>query len=287
MKSLFSNANIKSAAITTVFTILYALVIRLFLLPSEIITGGVTGLSLAIRHFTGFPVSPVLMILNLIFFVWGWLEFGTLFAANTLLSTVLYPAALAVFERWIRFTPTDDPLLCTVFSGIGIGFLLGMILRVGASTGGLDIPCLILNRRYGIPVSVCFYGTDILILLIQSLYSSPERILYGILQVMIYSFFLERVLLVGKARTQLMIISEKSEQIQEQILKEFDRGVTVFYGEGGFTRKETRILLSIVQKRELPQLERTILKTDPDCFLTILNVNEVNGRGFTRNKLYQ
>ncbi len=285
MNAKFSKP-VLSVFLTIAGTALYALTVRLFLLPSGLITGGATGLAILISHFSGLPVSIPLFFLNMLFLLWGNAELGRRFAAETLLSSLLYPGFLALMERMIIWYPTKDLLLCSLFAGLGTGFSIGLIMRAGASTGGMDIPPLVLNKRFGIPVSISIYGFDFFILLLQSFYTPAEQVLYGILLVLIYTLLLDKILLIGTSRTQLLIISRKHEEIRDLILHSFDRGVTVFYGEGGYTLTESRILLSILHNRELPKAEQLILKTDPECFMTVTRVNEVSGRGFTLHKLY-
>ena len=271
---------------TVAGTLVYALSVRLFLLPSGVITGGATGIAISISHFTGLPVSWLILLLNTGFLFWGLLELGRHFAARTVISSLLYPGALAIFERVIPGTPSSDLLLNTVFAGLGIGFSIGIVMRGGASTGGMDIPPLVLEKHFSFPVSVSVYVLDCLILLFQCFYNTAEIILYGILLLIIYTLVLDKVLLAGTSRTQIMIISRKQEAVRGMIFREFDRGVTVLYGEGGFTGEPSRVLLCISGNREFPKIERRIREEDRECFITATRVSEVTGRGFTLRKKY-
>ena len=133
---------------------LYSLTVALFLEPAGLITGGATGIALAIGRLTGLSVSGLLLFINLAMLVWGWVVLGRAFALNTLASSVLSPAFLALFEGMANGRVlTEDIFLCTVFAGLGIGVSLGIVIRSGASTGGLDIPPLVLNKWFKLPVS--------------------------------------------------------------------------------------------------------------------------------------
>lgn len=267
---------------------LYALTVKLFLLPSELVTGGTTGIALSVNHFFGLPISQVILYFNVIMLAVGFFILGKQFAATTLASTFLYPFALKVWDYLLKdFTFTDDLLLCTIFSGIGIGVALGMVIRAGASTGGMDIPPLVLHKFFKIPVSASLYAFDICILLPQMLFRPTENILYGILLVFVYTMVLDKVLLKGTSKTEIKVISSKASEIRNAILNDLDRGVTLLDGKGGYLQNEMQVILSIVSNRELPKLEKIIYKLDPESFIVVSKVTEVHGRGFSLKKKYR
>ena len=237
---------------------LYSLAVALFLEPAGLITGGATGIALAFGRLTGLSVSGFLFLFNMSMLVWGWAVLGKKFALNTLASSVLSPAFLGLFERLLDGRVlTEDIFLCTIFSGLGIGVALGMVIRAGASTGGMDIPPLVLQKWFRWPVSITMMLFDIAILLVQAAFSQPEQVLYGI----------------------VLVITA--------ILAEIDRGVTVLHGEGGYTGEPSEVLLSVISNRELPRLEKLVHSIDPACFLIVSRVTEVSGRGFSMEKEYQ
>lgn len=182
---------------------------------------------------------------------------------------------------------TNDLLLCTVFSGLGVGISLGVVLRDGASTGGMDIPPLVLQKTLRIPVSVGMYFFDFMILLLQAFIRPMENILYGILLVLIYTIVLDKMLLLGSTRTELKIVSSKSAELCEVIQKQIDRGVTLLNGEGGYLHEEMQLVLSIISNRELIKVEKLVHEIDPECFMIVSRVSEVKGRGFSLKKHYQ
>ncbi|MGN0314338.1 MAG: YitT family protein [Fusicatenibacter sp.] len=267
---------------------LYALAVKLFLLPSSLVTGGTTGIALTMEHFFGVPISLFVLIFNVLMLILGFCVFGKQFALTTLASTFLYPCFLELLNRILGdYVMTEDLLLCTLFSGLGIGIALGLVIRSGASTGGMDIPPLILQKTLHVPVSISMYAFDVCILLGQALYRPAENILYGIVLVMIYTIVLDKMLLVGTSKTEVKVISSKSDDIRKAILTRIDRGVTILDGEGGYLQKKTQIVLSIVSNRELPKMEKLIRSIDPESFLIISHVNEVRGRGFSMKKRYR
>ncbi len=277
-----------NAAAITFGNALYSLAVALFLEPSGLITGGATGIALAVGRLTGLSVSGVLLVFNLAMLVWGWAVFGRAFAFNTLASSILSPVFLELWERMLAGRVlTDDIILCTIFSGLGIGVALGIVLRSGASTGGMDIPPLVLHKWFRLPVSVTMMAFDIAILLVQAMFSPVRQVLYGIVMVIIHTIVMDKMLLLGNSRTQIKIISTKSSDIRAAILDQMDRGVTILHGEGGYTREPAELLLTVVSNREVPKLEKLIHAIDPECFMIVSRVTEVAGRGFSLDKDYQ
>ena len=267
---------------------LYSLAVALFLEPAGLITGGATGIALAIGRLTGLSVSGLLLFINLAMLVWGWVVLGRAFALNTLASSVLSPAFLALFEGMANGRVlTEDIFLCTVFAGLGIGVALGIVIRSGASTGGLDIPPLVLNKWFKLPVSATMLVFDIMVLLTQAVFSPMPQVLYGIVMVLIHTIVMDKMLMLGDSRTEVKIISTRSDEIRTAILAEIDRGVTVLHGEGGHTGEPSEVLLSVISNRELPRLEKLVHSIDPACFLIVSRVTEVSGRGFSMEKEYQ
>ena len=264
---------------------LYALTVVLFLVPSGLITGGATGIALGINRALGLPVSGVLFVINMTMLAVGWVLLGRRFAITTIASTVLSPLFLALWERvFADFVLTDDLVLNTIFAGFGVGISLGITIRAGASTGGMDIPPLVLQKRLKIPVSVSMYAFDVAILLSQLLFRDREKILYGIIMVMIYTVILDKMLMMGKKQVQAKIISEKYEAINLAVQQQLDRGTTLFKVEGGHLRKPSMAVVTVVSGRELQKLNRIVMDIDQEAFMVVHQVGEVRGRGFTEMK---
>lgn len=267
---------------------LYALSVKVFLLPTGLVTGGTTGLAMIVNHLTGLPVSAFVLVFNVVMLLLGWWLLGHAFALTTLASSFLYPAFLEGIGWFLGdFVLTDDLLLNTIFFGLGIGISLGVVIRAGASTGGMDIPTLVLQRYLRIPVSVSMYVFDFLILLGQLFFSPVESVLYGIVLAIIYTVMLDKMLMLGTSRTEVRIVSPHAREISAAILEQVDRGVTLLHGEGGYLHVPTEIVMSVISTRELVKLERLVHGIDPECFMIVNRVSEVHGRGFSMGKLHQ
>ena len=243
---------------------MYAAVAVLFLLPSGLPTGGTTGIALLVNRLTGLSVSMFVLGFNIVMLVVGFIFLGKKFAFTTIVSTFTYPICLELFGQiFANVHFTDDIWLNTIFSGLGIGVGLGIVIRMGASTGGMDIPPLILNKYFKIPVSVSLNAFDICILLGQAILIPPEMLLYGVILVITYTTVLNKVLLLGGSKMEVKIISRNPEPIRQAIIGHLDRGLTILRAEGGYSQEDRQVLLVVVSNRELHQLERIVKNIDP------------------------
>ena len=261
---------------------IYSCGIAAFVLPNDLITGGTTGIALILEHYFGLPIGLSVAIFNIVMFILAILILGKSFALTALISTFYFPWILSQFQK-VQFIQnmTDDFLLGSIFAGLMLGLGVGLVIRAGASTGGMDIPPLILNKKFGLPVSIGLYVFDFTILIIQMSFRDKERILYGILLVLIYSTLVDKVLLMGKTQMQVKIISDHYEEINKVIQEKLDRGSTFFKTESGYLRKDSFAIMTVVSSRELPKLNELVLEIDKQAFIVINQVNEVMGRGFT------
>lgn len=265
--------------------IIYALTIKLFLLPANLISCGTTGIALVVEHLTKIPMSLFILIFNIVMLLVGWAVLGRQFAMTTILSSLFYPIALEVLNRLLGDVQiTENILLNVLFSGMGLGLSLGMVIRGGASTGGMDIPPLILNKLFHIPVSAVLWVFDLCIMLAQMAFHPLEDLLYGGLLLIVISVTLNKVMLLGTSRTEVKIVSEKALEIRDMILSQVDRGCTLLHGEGGYLKQQTEVIMSIVSNHELPKIEKLARNIDPACFIIVSRVTEVWGRGFSYDK---
>jgi uncharacterized membrane-anchored protein YitT (DUF2179 family) len=268
--------------------IFFACSVKLFILPANLISCGTTGIAMVVEHMTHIPMSGFILVFNLVMLTIGWFVLGKSFAMTTIFSSVFYPLMLEFLNRTLGdFVITESQLLQTVFGGMCMGGSLGLVIRGGASTGGMDIPPLIINKYFRIPVSATLWIFDLTIMLCQLTFHPLEDLLYGVLLIISVSFALNKVMLFGTSRTEIKIISEHSEEIRQAILKEVDRGCTLLHGTGGYSDNEVNVILSVVSNHELPKIERVARAIDPGCFVIISQVSEVWGRGFTYGKKTQ
>ena len=264
---------------------LYAFTVKFFVLQADLISCGTTGLALVVQQVSGIPVSWFVLFFNIAMLCLGWAVLGRKFAMTTVVSSLMYPILLELLDRTLgEVILTENMLLNVIFAGLGLGLSLGIVLRAGASTGGMDIPPLILKKFFRIPVSASLWVFDLTIMLLQMFFHTGEDLLYGILLLIVMSLTLNKVMLLGTSRTEVKIVSARAHKIRDEILTRVDRGVTLLHGEGGYLHEPTEIIMSIVSNHELPKIERLARDIDPDCFMIVSSVTEVWGRGFSTSK---
>lgn len=262
--------------------VILAVAVAAFIVPHGIIMGGATGVALTINHYVKSNLSVVIFIVNIILFLLGTFVLGKKFALTTLISTVVYPVFLSIVQAIPGITKlTDNIMLASLYGGALLGLGIGLVVRVGSSTGGTDILALVFHKWFHIAVAVFMYIVDFTVLLCQAFFSTSEQILYGIFVLVVTTMMMNRVVLMGQSQIQLFIITEKYEEVKEKVLKEIDAGVTMVHIETGYGSKQQKGVLCVIPNRKLYSVNQTVQMVDPKAFITITQINEVRGRGFT------
>ncbi len=261
---------------------LLAFAICAFVVPNGIMLGGSNGISLFLQQFIPVPLSIIAAVVNICLFLLGLAFLGWKFAATSLLSTLVYPVILAVMEALPLGTLfTEHIVVSALFCGILCGLGIGMVIRVGSSTGGMDIPPCILNRYFGIPVGTSILFFDTLVVLMQVIVSGTEGVLLSILVIMVMSFTINRTVVSGEKKIQIIIISPEIQTIRQQILQDVNCGVTMLDAEGGYEGQANQAILSIVYASKYPIIRDLALKADPNAFIVANEVTNVHGKGYT------
>lgn len=265
--------------------IFIALAVNTLILENHIIVGGTSGIGNVLNHYFNIPVSLSVGCLNVCLFLVGLFFIGKKFAMTTLLSTFLFPIILQFFETHAMFHHyLEDPLLAAILAACLVGVGIGLILKANASTGGVDILAILLNKKFGFPVHIVLNCIDLSILVLQFTFNDTTHVIYGIMIVMITAVVLNKTLTQGTSLVQLTVISDHYEEIKQSILHEFDAGVTLLDSEKGFTQENSKLLLSVLPYRKLPAIKAKIHELDPVAFVIVSHVEEVGGKGFTLEK---
>ena len=259
-----------------------ALGIMLFVSPMDFVSGGATGIGLLFEKMFGLKLSVGVGILNVIMFILGLFVLGKRFAATTLLSTFLYPGFLAVMETMPALaTLNTDPIVAAVFGGASIGIGVGLVIRMGSSTGGMDIPPIILQKYTGIAVAISMNAMDLVIMATQMPYSTPQKVMYSLLMLVVTTVVMDKVAMLGVTQTQVMVVSSKYMAINKAIHDKIDRGTTLLNATSGHLQQDQKVVMSIINNRQLHELTQVVKEVDPHAFLIVNRINEVHGNGFT------
>lgn len=254
----------------------------LFILPQNFVAGGVTGLSVILSPIFRLPVSWIVLAINLLLFILGWLFAGKEFIFKTLIMTFLFPILLDIFNTLSWFDElTADPLMSSLIAGCMLGLGSGLILRANGSSGGFDTLGVVLNKKFQIPISAVMYVCDFTIILCQAITKPLLSTMYGIVVILCCSIVTNKIITHGESKVQLLVFSKNREAIREKLLYTFDTGVTLLDAETGFQKKEAKIILTILPYNKVNSIKKMIYDVDPYAFTVINQVNYVGGRGYS------
>ena len=262
--------------------LLLALSVNVFVLPFGFISGGTTGLGLIGRHFWHWNFNMVVTGVNIVMFIVGFIFMGKKFAATTLLATFIYPLLLEVTSYFTdQIHLTNDPLIACVMGGILAGAGIGLVIQSGASTGGMDIPPIVLNKFFHWPVAVVMNLLDLTELLFQATFSPIIKTVCGIIMLFTTTFIMNRILTFGHTSYQVLLISTQYEAIRNLLIHDLDKGLTLLKVETGYHLDDSKALLSVVNQKDLHSLRSGVYAIDPHAFMIVSKVTEVRGENFT------
>lgn len=273
---------LQSVLLITLGNFICAFAINTFIIHNNFIIGGVTGSSIILNHFLGLNISTVMYMLNGLLFLLGLVFLGKKFALSTLLSSLLLPFFISIFEQmhW-QDQLLLDPFLACVLGGMLTGAGNGLIIRQNASTGSYDILALILKKYFSLPVHITVYVIDTLLILCMLTFSNLTQLVYGLITTFLLSYAMNKVLTMGKAQLQIIIIFTHYDAIRRALLQQLDTGVTLLHSQTGFQERELEVIISIIPNYKLHSLKKIVTDIDQAAFITVAEINDVGGRGYT------
>lgn len=276
---------IRSYLVMLIGLSLYAFGITAFLIPLKIAAGGVTGISMLVYYATGFGTGYTYFIINIFLVAIAIKVLGTSFGVRTIFSMFVISILLNVLPNYVKEPIVDDMFLSAVLSGMLGGLGLGLVFNEGGSTGGTDIIAMIINKYRNIsPGRIIMYCDVIIITSSYFVLQSAEKLVYGFVSMWVVAYAIDAFLTGAQQSVQLFIVSEKYSQIADFINNESRRGLTVFDGTGWYTHREVKVIMTVVRKRESPEIFRKIKELDPDAFISLNSVMGVFGKGFDKLK---
>lgn len=259
-----------------------ALSFNLFFLPNHIASGGVSGLSVLAQAWLGIEPAFTQWALNIPLFVLGFWLLGRDYGIRSLLGSVILPLFVFLTKDWP--IPTSNPLLASIYGGIGVGIGMGLVYRGRGSTGGLTIVAQLLQKYSGLSFSVCVVLLDAIVISSAALVLSLEQALYALIGLYVTGKVIDAIELGFSFTKVAYIISDHTEPITKAILEDLDRGLTKLTAEGGYTGEHRTVLMVVVGQSEIPRLKTVVQSVDPNAFVIISDAHEVLGEGFRNIK---
>ena len=266
-----------------------ALAVAFFVIPNKLLVGGTAGIAVALNAFWAVPEEVVINVLVYSLFIAGAFVLGREFFFKTITSTLVYPVLLALATDLYKVIPieyiTMDTLTSIICAGVLVGFGIGIVYKRNASTGGMDIIPLIINKYTGIPLHILLMAVDCFTVLLGVIAYGLQAAIYGVISVAICSFIIDKTILLGAKQTkQVQIISQESDAILERILQDLDRGCTIVESRGGYTNQKRDMLMVVVPINQYQILINTVHTIDSSAFVIVSDINEIRGRGFTLSR---
>lgn len=276
---------IRSYTVMVIGLALYAFGVTAFLIPLKIAAGGVTGISMLVYYATGFGTGYTYFMINIFLVLIAIKVLGANFGVKTIFSMTIIAIFLNIMQRYVDEPILKDMFLSSVLSGILGGIGIGLIFNEGGSTGGTDIIAMIINKYRNISPGRIIMYCDVLIIASSYLVlQSVEKLVYGYVAMWVVAYSIDAFLTGAQQSVQLFIISSEYEAIANSINHEARRGLTMFDATGWYTQKGVKVIMTVVRKRESPDIFRKIKALDPNAFISLNSVMGVYGKGFDKLK---
>ena len=253
-----------------------------FILPLDMVEGGVTGIGIIMKHVTGLPIVGLTSLaVTVVVFIIATRILGRGFGAKSIYATILMNVSIDLFLI-LKIKPvTDDILLAAFYGGAIVGIGLGLIYFSGASTGGADAFGQIMWKLRRIPIGRTLIVIDLFVLGIATWAFIPlEKIMYSLIFIYIEVQVIDMVMNGLRANQRIMIVTDQPDQMKEAIFSSLNRGLTIFKGTGGYTGSERFMLTTVVNKKQVPQIRRIVSEVDKSSFVIIQDIHQVYGEGF-------
>ena len=276
---------IKSYAILTIAVCISSLGWAGFLIPSDIIGGGITGLSSTFYFLWGWDVGITSLAINVVLIILAIRILGLSYGVKTVYCIVIFSALLSILTKHFTEPIVSDVFIATLIGAALGGAGTGLLFINGGSTGGTEIVAMIVNKYKNISLGRLLLAFDIIIISTSYIvFQDIEKIVYGLITMTIFSYCIDMVISGNKQSVQIFVISDKYEKLADKILTVADKGVTIIDSVGGYTRESRKILMVISKKRTSSILFKIIKDIDPEAFVTMGNVSNVFGKGFDKIK---
>lgn len=267
----------------TAGTVISAVGLNMFMVPNELVPGGVSGLAVFFYHVIGTPVGLTIIVLNIPLFIAAYIYLGKRIVAQSLLGTFLFSAAVDITAPYLP-PATDDLLLAAVYGGVIVGVGIGLVFKFRSSTGGTSLLSLILAKTTGVSPGQAMFAGDLFVLVLAIFVFGSEPAMYATLSLFVSIKVIDAVQEGLGLVKQAIIITCCGSEINKRLINELGRGVTRIEGQGGYTGVEREVLLCVFTRQQTARLKWIVHEVDPAAFVIIGNATEVHGEGFKEAK---
>ncbi|MCF6411466.1 YitT family protein [Pseudalkalibacillus salsuginis] len=283
-KKLSKTQLVKRIILVPLGALLVATGLEIFLVPNQIIDGGIVGISIILSHLSGIKLGYLLLLLNLPFFFIGYKQIGKTFALTTLFGVT----SLSIFTLWLHPVPvlTDDPLLASVFGGIILGIGVGLVIRYGGSLDGTEIMAILFNKATPFSVGEVVMFFNLFILGSAGFVFGWERAMYSLIAYFIAFKMIDITIEGFESSKSVWIISDMHKEIAETLNARLGRGVTYLNGEGAYTGDAKKVIFCVITRLEEAKLKSIVEELDPSAFLAVGDIHDVKGGRFRKRSIH-
>ncbi|MGI1657775.1 MAG: YitT family protein [Desulfitobacterium sp.] len=253
--------------------------INSMILPNKIADGGVTGIAIIIHYLSNLSVSKIVIILNIPLFIVGWKMVGRVFLIYSMIGVGVFSLALDLTK--VIPNPTSDPLLACIFAGVVSGIGMGIIFRSRGSLGGTDILAVFFSRTTSFSVGQVLMVIDALIFVAAAIFLGPERAMYAMIYMFIATKVIDMVQEGINPSKSVLVVTQDPQGVAKDIMEKLDRGVTLFQAKGAYSNEDKEVVYCVINRTEMSQIKEIIRNRDAKAFLSISDVPEVVGEGFS------
>ncbi|MBO4831892.1 MAG: YitT family protein [Oscillospiraceae bacterium] len=267
--------------IIVVGSAVYATGFSFFLYPNSIVTGGVTGIAMIINYLTSLPVGVLTIIMNVPLFIMALRKLGLRFCIGSLVGMILASVFVDIFTS-LRINATSNMLLASLYGGLIEGAGLGLVYRVGASTGGSDIASKLLRAKYPyINLGTIILLVDMVVVIAFAvIFKRFDSVMYSIIAMFVSTRVVDFVLYGVSTSKLCFIITDSSDEVKKAITTTLNRGATLLHGEGAYSGASKEVILCAVKKQQVVELRRLVRSIDENAFIIYTTAQEVFGEGF-------
>ncbi len=256
--------------------------INLFVVPSHLLTGGVTGIAMIIYYLAELPIGLQTFIYNIPLLIASYKLLGKNYTIDVIIGTVVFSFCLDATRFLNAYAPAEDMMLASVYGGVFNGIGYGIVFRMNGSTGGFDILGAIIKKYYSMNMGTVIFGFNCVIVTIAGVLFGIEPAMFTLVCMYTNSIMTDKVIAGLNRSKTVLIVSEKSKEIADGIMNEIKRGVTFLHGQGAFSGDERNIVMVVVSLTQIAKLKIIVHTLDRNAFMLIMSASEVVGRGFSR-----